>query len=147
MMRTESPAGGVALMRQGIAMFRDLGVGLNLAYFHSLLAEAQIDLGELDEAAASLRLATRAAEQFGEVWWSAETLRLEGVVRRASGDADGAHDAFRGAMGLARSYGSRALEARAGVSLVRLLREQGRDDEADAVRPSIAAARAPAAVG
>jgi ATP/maltotriose-dependent transcriptional regulator MalT len=139
-----SAAEGAALLQQAITRYRDLGTGLGCGYLYSLLAEAQIGMGGLDQAAVSLQLATGMAREFEEAWWSAETMRLEGVVRSARGDVDGACDAFRAAMALARSYGSWALEARAGVSLVRLLREQGRDDEAAAVRPSIAAAPKPA---
>jgi tetratricopeptide (TPR) repeat protein len=139
--RLGSAAEGAATMQQGIASFRALGLGLNLSYYYSLLAEAQLALGELDEAAASLQLATRSAERYEEVWWSAETLRLAGVLRHRRGDVEGAAAAFRGAMKLARGYGSRALEARAADSLVRLRREQGGNDQAAAaVRPAFHAA-------
>jgi tetratricopeptide (TPR) repeat protein len=142
--RAGNPAEGAALIQQALARYRDMGTGLVSEYLCTLLAEAQIAMNQLDAAAVSLQRGARLAEQFDEVWWSAETMRLMGVVQCGRGEVDGACATFRAAMERARSYGSRALEARAGVSLVRLLREQGRDDEAAAVRLSIAAGPAPA---
>jgi ATP/maltotriose-dependent transcriptional regulator MalT len=139
-----SPAEGAALLAQGIARYRDLGTGLGCSYLYSLLAEVLIGLGDLDEAAVALQRASGTAQQFEEVWWSAETLRLAGALQCGRGEVDGACATFHAAMQLARSYGSRALEARAGVSLVRLLREQGRHEEAEAMRPSFDAGRTPA---
>jgi tetratricopeptide (TPR) repeat protein len=144
MVRMGGLAGGAALIQQSIARYRDIGTGLGSEYLYTLLAEAQIAMHQLDDAAQSLQRARRLAEQFEEVWWSAETMRLTGVVQCGQGQVDAACATFRAAMERARSYGSRALETRAGVSLVRLLREQGRHDEAEAVRPSIAQRGAPA---
>lgn len=132
-----SPAEGAALIQQSIGRYRDIGTGLGSEYLYTLLAEAQIAMRRLDEAAASLRRAAELAQRFEERWWSAETLRLTGVVRHGRGEVEGAAETFRAAMELARSYGSRALETRAGVSLARLLREEGRHDEAAAVTLSI----------
>lgn len=135
--RGGDPAEGAALIQQSIARYRDIGTGLGSEYLYTLLAEAQVAMNRLDDAATSLERATRMAEQFDEVWWSAETLRLKGVVQCGRGEGDAACATFRAAMARARSYGSRALETRAGVSLVRLLREQGRHDEAAAARVAI----------
>jgi tetratricopeptide (TPR) repeat protein len=136
---------GIAAIQQGIARLRQMQVILHLGYFYSLLADAQLFAGRVDEARQSLGQARRAAARVEEIWWSAETLRLEGVIQRREGDGYAAGETFRQAMELARSYGSRALEARAAASLVRLLREQGAHAAADGVRRSVRGSRAPAA--
>jgi class 3 adenylate cyclase/tetratricopeptide (TPR) repeat protein len=72
-------------MRDGIEQWQAQGSRLGISYFHALVADAELHLGDVDAARATLRHAIHLAEQMGEHFWMPEMLRLSAVVERRSG--------------------------------------------------------------
>jgi predicted ATPase len=65
------------------------------------------------------------AEETGDRWFLAETLRLTGDVLAATGDRAGAEASYREAIGVAQQQSAKLWELRAATSLARLWRGQG----------------------
>jgi predicted ATPase/class 3 adenylate cyclase len=103
------------------------------AWFFALALEAYrpVSPGE-DQWLASLdRLLSVSAGNGGHVW-DAELYRLKGtlLLDRGDGAADDARGCFCKALEVSRGQAAKSLELRATTSLARLLREQGKIDEA-----------------
>src|SRR5262249_6771304 len=122
-------AEGVAQLRQGIDAFRSTGAECHRPYHLALLAEALGAGGQTEQGLAAVIEALALVEATGEVFYEAELYRLRGELLRkyetAAVSAE-AEDCFRRAAAIARRQGAKSLELRAVMSLLRLLREQGR---------------------
>jgi predicted ATPase len=121
---------GTATIETGVGLHRATGARLPEGYWNSYLIEAYLAAGQLTEGLAVTREALARSESQLDVFFDAELLRLEGELLRSSGDARAAEESFRKALGVAQEQGAPAFELRAATSLVRLLAEQGRGDEA-----------------
>ena len=102
------------------------------SFVFGLLADTQLKYGHIREGLDTVGAALEKAQASGSQLWDAELYRLKGELLLA-GDADaqsGATLAFRRAIEIARSQGARSWELRAATSLSRLLRRQGKRDEA-----------------
>ena len=130
---------GIALIRDGLAGERALGINLRRPYFLSLLADALGDAGEVVDALATLDEALALADATGERWWEPEQLRLKGVLlqRQTVPDRAGAETCFLRALDVARARQARSLELRAATSLARLWQELDRPREARGVLADI----------
>ncbi len=123
--------GGLELMARGLSNWHAVGSELGTTYFLTLMAEAQRDAGQLDEAWRSLDAAEEVAERTREGWWSPEVRRLRGELlwRRGSPIEEVEHQ-----LTLARELAVRrsawSLALRASLTLAELRREQGREEEA-----------------
>jgi class 3 adenylate cyclase len=100
-----------------------LNAELWVPYWLTELAGAQVAAGEADRARASLDEALAVAAATGAAFYSAETLRLRGLLRCAGGDAGGLAD-LEAAISTARSQHAAAFEARALDALKRPGAEQ-----------------------
>jgi class 3 adenylate cyclase/predicted ATPase len=123
----------LAQLRRGLGSLPAIDSRVFLPLFLGLLADALRKSGRLEEAVAALDEGFTAAKQNEEPWWNAELHRVRGELwlaapAEASGDA--AEHCFRQAIDLARHQGAKSLELRAVTSLSRLLRSQGKRDEA-----------------
>jgi predicted ATPase len=67
---------GIATMQQGLDAFKQTGSGIVLPFFQTVLAEALVEAGRLDEAALYLDDAWVRIEQGGERWYEAEQHRV-----------------------------------------------------------------------
>ncbi|WZO98601.1 protein kinase [Isosphaeraceae bacterium EP7] len=127
---------GLALIRQGLA-----GSAMSplfwRVYFRALLAEVCGKAGKVEEGMATLDEAQRAADDKGIGFYEPELHRLRGVLLldRGPESSSDAEACFRQATAIARRQGAKSLELRAVMSLSRLLRDQGKQDEA---RPMLA---------
>jgi predicted ATPase len=122
-----------AQLRRGLHSWRATGAGVFLPLFGCQLADALRKSARLEEAIVALDEAFEAAEQNEEPWWKSELHRVRGeLLLAAPADAagDAAEQCFRQAIDLARLQGAKSLELRALTSLSRLLRSQGKSDEA-----------------
>jgi class 3 adenylate cyclase/predicted ATPase len=122
-----------AQLRHGLDSWRAIGSRIFLPLFGGLLADGLRKSARLEEAVTALDEAFAAAEQYGETWWNAELHRVRGelwLAARADASGDGAEHCFRQAIELTRQQGAKSLELRAVTSLSRLLRSQGKCDEA-----------------
>ena len=119
-------------MRDGLAAYEATGAKAYVSYMMGLLAEIHRRAGNADQAQRLLNDAldrTKRAEACAD---EAELHRLQGQLhlslpRRNLIDAQAS---FRRALEVARNQEARWLELRAGVSLARLLMEQGERQEA-----------------
>jgi predicted ATPase len=115
---------GIRMIRLCLDMNRGSGARLAHTYYLSLLLEACIGSGRLDEARRVLAEAMQAVETTGETFWLPELHRLAGELALASDASDAqssAEASFRRALSDAAACGARALEARAARSLAALL--------------------------
>ena len=100
--------------------------------FCTLLAEAYVQVGQLEDAWRMLSEALDAVEESGQRYHEAETYRLEGHLhlRGANPDIEQAEACFQRAIDIARHQQAKSWELRAAMSLARLWATQGRRDEA-----------------
>jgi tetratricopeptide (TPR) repeat protein len=124
---------GIAQVAAGLAWWDQIGANFYRPLVLTLLGDAcrmaarpEAALGHLDEA-------RRLAEETGERWNLAETLRLTGEVQLAIGDAAAAESSYREAITTAQQQSAKLWELRAATSLARLWHDQGRLTEARAL--------------
>ena len=121
--KSGAPDEAIAMIRDGIAMYRAGGSALSMPLYLASLAGLQRAAGNTREALELLGKAQAAGAAGDEHWMSAEIHRLTGeVILAGNGDAAGAAREFRAALALARRQGARLWEARAETSLERLSR-------------------------
>jgi predicted ATPase len=122
---------GIEWMRRGIAAATTTGARFYEPFHLGLVAEALALAGEV-VGIAKLDQALKRSTESGEKWADAELHRLRGdlLCRLPRPDPDGAERSFRAALSIAREQGTRGFELRAATSLARLLRDDGRREEA-----------------
>ena len=123
---------GVALMQEGLEMFRATGVELGRTGYLCRLAEALLEAESLDQAMSALTEAQTAADQREERECEPEILRLQGelLLKRDLHDAAEVEGCFERAIEIARKQSAKSWELRATTSLARLLASQGQRNEA-----------------
>ncbi len=123
---------GLGRIVQGMDVCRDSGAILEFPHCWAALADAYRVAGRIEEAmqavADGLRQADETAARFNE----AELYRLKGelLLLGASPQPDGAERCFRQALDIARRQRAKSLELRVATSLGRLLRRQGKREDA-----------------
>jgi tetratricopeptide (TPR) repeat protein len=106
-------AAALAPLEQAIGLWRQLlSIEVYTPYWLTELAAVQALCGRPDSARASLDEALTVAARTGSEFYSAETLRVRGLLRCAEGDRDGFDD-IRAAIATARSQHAGAFELRA----------------------------------
>ena len=125
-------AEGLGHIRQGWAVYRDIGPKLMHPYFLSLLAEAYGQAGQPEAGLQAVVEALTLVETTEERWWAAELSRLKGtlLLQLPTPDVDQAGDCFQQALDVARRQEAKSLELRAAMSLSRLWQHQGKRTEA-----------------
>jgi predicted ATPase len=126
---------GIAQMCEAIEGLRALG-SLNMSTWRLvLLAEMQLEAGDIRSAEASAAQALENLERTREGWCEPEVYRVaaEVLLLRPNGDPGAAEGRLRRAIEIAQSQGTKWWELRATMSLARLLAKQGRHDEARAL--------------
>ncbi|HEX6011758.1 MAG TPA: AAA family ATPase [Geminicoccaceae bacterium] len=124
-------AEGIARIEDGLVAYRATGAALFEPYFLALSATLHGAAGRTAEGQRLLARASGTVRARGERWLDAELHRLEGELLRSAGaDPAEAGDCFNRALVVARTNSAKFWELRAATSLVRLLAEQGRRDEA-----------------
>jgi predicted ATPase len=121
---------GIPLVTAGAAGLRDLGFLLWRPWALTLLADACRMAGEWQAALERLAEARHLAEESGERWLQAETLRLTGDVLLATGDAAAAETSYCEATAIAEEQSAKLWELRAATSLASLWRDQEKRAEA-----------------
>jgi len=123
---------GIAQMRQGRAAIEATGAQLFVTHPVSLLVKAHANAGQAEEGLTLLAETLAMITKTGEGAWDAEPYRLKGelvlaVSRSRHAEAEAL---FRQAIDIASTRRAKSLELRAAMSLSRLLKQQGRKDEA-----------------
>jgi predicted ATPase len=121
---------GIAQVIAGLAGLDQLGCNYCRPWVLTLLGEACWIAGQLPAALRHLAEAQRLAEETGERWTLAETLRLRGDVLLATGEPSGAEPSYREAIAIAQQQSAKLWELRGAISLARLSRDQGKRAEA-----------------
>jgi len=121
-------AQGTELITQALAACEQTGWQMGYVQFLAWVAEGLTKLGLLEEAGSKLKQAIAWAEDKKEAWYKAELMRLKGelLLQSRAGEAE---DCFRTASEIAREQGALWWELRIALSLSRLHRAQGRQDE------------------
>jgi predicted ATPase len=126
---------GVAEVSEGLALAAGTGYQQDAPLMVGLLAQAQLAVGQVAEALATIEVALAMATQTGLPHGDVELHRGKGSILLATptGDATEAEVLFRRALEIARAQEARSLELRTAIHLARLLRTQGKSDEAHAL--------------
>jgi predicted ATPase len=123
---------GIAQLREGIAAYRATGANLESSHWLGLLAEACGDANQPEEGLLALAEALADIEGNGVKYFAAELHRLRGelLLKKDAPDEVEAAACFRRAIDVATAQQAKSLELRATTSLSRLLRRQGKREDA-----------------
>jgi predicted ATPase len=130
---------GIAQVREGLAAITMTGAAIGWPWFLSMLAEACMEGGRLEEALSALTEARAFVNEHEARYFEPEINRLIGelLLKQADSNAPGAQGCFRRAIEVARNQSAKSWELRATMSLARLLDKQGKRDEARAMLAEI----------
>lgn len=123
---------GTAGMHEGMALMRAQRQELFMPLFATLLAETEAEGGQCEAALAAVDSQLVAVQQTGQHWLETEVQRVRGEVLLKSRPCEPAEaeSAFTHAIDIARRQSAKLFELRAGTSLARLWRDQGKRMEA-----------------
>jgi predicted ATPase len=127
---------GLTQLRTAFENCRAMPTGYRVLMFVAELPEALGRAGQTSEGLATVKEAIDRAERTAEGWIIAELLRVKGELLRSDGApaaADSAEGCFLQALQLAGTQDALSWELRAATNLARLLRSQGRPDDARAI--------------
>ncbi|MFB9265049.1 AAA family ATPase [Bradyrhizobium erythrophlei] len=122
----------IEMLISGIAALRTTGTTWLLPVYLTHLARAHADLGHFDDAWRCIGDAITAVETTKEKWWEAEVHRVAGEIALKSPEPDvaKAQACFERALAVALAQQAKSWELRAATSLARLLRDQGKRQQA-----------------
>jgi class 3 adenylate cyclase/tetratricopeptide (TPR) repeat protein len=124
---------GIPLLAAGLPWLDEIGFIIWKPWFLTLLGDACRMAGRWQAALEHLAEAQRLAEETGDRWCQAETLRLTGDALRAMGDPAAAEARYHEALALAKQQSAKLWELCAAMSLARLWGDQGKRTEAHAL--------------
>ena len=116
----------------GLTAYRATGATVYAPWYLSCLARAYAELDQFDDAWRFIGEAMTAVERTKETWFEAEVNRVAGEVALMPSEPDTAKAEayFNRALTVARRQQAKSWELRAAMSLARLLREQGKVQQA-----------------
>jgi predicted ATPase len=122
----------VQMITSGITAIRSTGATLWAPLFLTYLTRAYAELGQFDDAWSSISDAMTAVETTKQRWFEAEVNRMAGEIalKTLEPDAVKAEAYFERALAVARQQQAKSWELRAAMSVARLWRDQGKQDEA-----------------
>jgi tetratricopeptide (TPR) repeat protein len=122
---------GIRTISEGMESIRATGEILASGWNNTHLAEALLTAGRAADGLAAIEQAIAAADQLHIMVHEAEAHRLKGELLLLSGALESdAEASIRRAVAIAQRQDAKGWELRAATSLARLLRKQGRTDEA-----------------
>ena len=126
------PADAIPMIISGRSMYESTGATLGLSWRSPHLSAAYAELGQFDDAWRCVNEAITAVEATKETWCEAESHRVAGEIALKSPEANApnAQAHFERALAVARAQQAKSWELRAAMSMARLLRDQGKRDEA-----------------
>jgi predicted ATPase len=129
---TGRAAEAVELLTVAIADYRATGTTLFAPFFTLFLARAHAEIGQFGEARRCIEEAIDEMETRHLGWCQAEIYRAAGEIEFVSAESDAAKAEvyFDRALTVARDQSARSWELRTVMSLAKLLRGQGKRDEA-----------------
>jgi predicted ATPase len=133
---TGKAADAVQKITSGLTAWRSTGSTLWIPLYLPHLARAYAELGRCEDAQSCIREATSAVENTNERWFESEVHRIAGEIELISQNPGGTGKAlayFERAVAIAQAQQSKSLELRASMSIARLWRVEGKQDEARAL--------------
>jgi tetratricopeptide (TPR) repeat protein len=124
------PKRGLSLLEKGLATNRVLGSAWGTAWFLIWQADAHSKLGQFDVALELLAEAEALILKTGERFMEAELFLARGAIANNAGDEAAAEQSYNQALDVARRQGARLYELRAAMSMARLWRDQGKQEQA-----------------
>jgi len=124
---TQDPA-AVDLMTDALKRFESTGSRLRVGLFESLIADACLMTGRIDEGTARIESALRNIERYGEYGFRCKALVTHGGLLEAQRDLPAAERSYLQAIEVAQSQGALSLELRAARFAAALM---GRTQRAD----------------
>jgi adenylate cyclase len=122
---------GISQMREALPILDSIGWNATFSHRLAMLAEALGKSGQPQEGLAVLAEALARVKTTGERYFEAEIHRLRGELLLLRGEPDAEVEAlFEQAIEITRRQEARSLELRATMSLARLWRKQGKNEEA-----------------
>jgi class 3 adenylate cyclase/predicted ATPase len=136
---TGEASDAVRRITSGIAAYRSMGATVWLPKELSYLAKAYADLAQFDDAWRCIEEAITHIETTKEKWWEAEVNRIAGEIALQSPERDTskAEDYFERALSVSRQQQAKSWELRASMSLARLWRSQGKEQQARELLASV----------
>lgn len=119
-------------LQAALEQWKAAGLAIVVPYLHAVLAECALGCGRRSEAIALLDEALTQIERpgWGERYALAEVLRVKALALQSSGEIEESKALFQRALEVARQQHAKAWELRAAIGLARLLRGQGKRDQA-----------------
>ena len=129
---TGQASNALHLVTSGITAYRSMGSSLWMPWNLTHLARIHAELGQFDEARGCIDEATTLAATTKESWCDAEVHRIAGEIALKSPEANAAkaETYFERALAVARQQQAKSWELRAAMSMARLLRDQGKREQA-----------------
>jgi predicted ATPase len=128
---------GVAMIEQGLTLYRMMSARLFFPYYASLLVEAQLAAGDAAAGLASIdELIQASREGVDSLWWS-DLLRLKGALLVLSGEELDAAKCFSQAFEQATAIGAKAYALRAATGWRNLAPAVGQVEESTAALSGI----------
>ena len=122
---------GIAQMHQGLAMIKATGIQTCFTRLLARLANACLEIGQIDEGLAAIAEAIEVRCKFDERYMEAEHYRLKGeLLLKKGGSEDEVMKLFEQAVEVSQQQQAKSLELRAVMSISRLLQKQGKKQEA-----------------
>jgi predicted ATPase/DNA-binding winged helix-turn-helix (wHTH) protein len=122
--------GAAHALRGHVDVLTAVGHSVRAPMHYSMAAEAFLDAGALEDAAATIAVAHDFARRQSAKWCLPEILRVEALIALQSGDAEEAERRLCRAIVEACAIDALTLELRAALSLSGMLEDDGRTDEA-----------------
>ncbi|MES1178087.1 MAG: adenylate/guanylate cyclase domain-containing protein [Myxococcales bacterium] len=116
---------GIALIEQGMQLFRAIGAMTPLPYYLGYLADAYLRLGATDKGLAAVEEGIQLAAVNVDRSSLVELLRLKAELSLQAQDTAGASACFEESLTVARAQGSGLLELRSATSYARFCLERG----------------------
>ena len=124
----------LAEMRDGLAALREQSLSNYVPFLTTVLAEAEVQAGEAEQALATIADVIGDTERSGQRWFAAETHRIRGdiLLKRDAVNTAPAEEAFLTAIAVAQQQKAKSFELCAALSLGRLYQSTGRPADAHA---------------
>jgi adenylate cyclase len=125
---------GIAEMRRGLDIMLAVGTLTCFTRLLARMADACLKAGAIDAGLATVDEANEIKCRFDERYMEAEIFRLKGeLLLKKGGDEGAAKTLFEQALEVSRELGAKSHELRAAMSLSRMLKKQGKAEEAYAL--------------
>jgi predicted ATPase len=129
---SHNPADDIQIISSGITAIRSFGSRVWTPFYLSHLAWAHAELHQFAKAWDCIDEALKEMELTKERWFEPEVNRIAGeiVLKSPKSEAAEANTFFERALTVARDQDAKSWELRAAISLARLWRDQGKQEEA-----------------